>query len=226
MRLVISIFIAFMMLTGAAKADLFRIAATDDPVTRQVTKVAKELYRRLGHDVVFTFLPAKRSIREVNSGKYDAELLRSTGFENKFPNLIRMTEPLYSVSVSAIVRVDSNIKNATWDSLKKYKVVYPLGYKLLDIRLREHTTHKVSNTKLIPTMVAKGRVDVGIMITHTAKKAVESIKGLMVLSPPLETVTLYHYLNVKHRRLIPSLEKTLIEMNDSGLSTKFLSTTD
>ena len=42
----------------------------------------------------------------------------------------------------------------------------------------------------------------------------------------MEVVTLYHFLNVKHRRLVPSLEEILIEMNDGGRSKEIISGRD
>ncbi len=48
----------------------------------------------------------------------------------------------------------------------------------------------------------------------------------MVLEPPIEVVTLYHYLNVKHRRLVPEMEKILIQLNDSGEAKRIISGSD
>ena len=65
-------------------------------------------------------------------------------------------------------------------------------------------------------MVKAGRISVGILITSDAKRYASKIGGMVVLKPPIEVVTLYHYLNVEHRRLVPKIEKILIELNDSG----------
>jgi hypothetical protein len=43
------------------------------------------------------------------------------------------------------------------------------------------------------------------------------------LEPPVEVITLYHYVNVKYRRLVPSIEKILIDLNDSGRAKELLS---
>ena len=71
-------------------------------------------------------------------------------------------------------------------------------------------------------MIKRKRADIGLMMTVKAIHGVSSINGLTLLEPPIETVTLYHYVNVKHWRLIPSLEKALIKLNDSGRALKIL----
>lgn len=68
----------------------------------------------------------------------------------------------------------------------------------------------------VARMVKGGRIDVGILITSHAHTLAEEIGDLTVLDPPMEVVTLYHYLHVNHRRLVPEMEKILIELNDSG----------
>jgi polar amino acid transport system substrate-binding protein len=226
MRIIAVILVLLVSLSGVAGADVIRIAATDDPIARVVAKVAKEVYRQIGHDVEISFFPALRSAQKVNDGSFDAELSRSAGFESRYPNLVRVKEPIFSVSASAIVREGSKIDKLTWQSMKNYRVGYPLGYRLMDIRLKGSNATTVSNTEFIPKMVQTGRLDVGILITSTAKKATSVNSGIRVLDPPLETVALYHYVHFKRRRLVPQIEDILIKMNDSGLTTKLLSTSN
>ena len=74
----------------------------------------------------------------------------------------------------------------------------------------------------IAKMVKGGRFDIGLIITSDAQKLASEDSAITVLTPPVETVTLYHYVNVKHRRLIPSIEDVLIKFNDSGRSKELL----
>jgi polar amino acid transport system substrate-binding protein len=150
--------------------------------------------------------------------------MRSAGFEARYPNLVRVKEPIFTVSASAIVHVDSKINKLSWNDMKDYRVGYPLGYKIMDFWLKDSNAIKVSNTEFIPRMVKNGRLDIGILITSTAKKAASANRGIKVLEPPMETVALYHYIHFKRRRLVPKIEEVLIEMNNSGLTTKLLST--
>ena len=72
-------------------------------------------------------------------------------------------------------------------------------------------------------MVKVGRVDLGLMLTSDALEFASKNSGIDVLEPPVEVITLYHYVNVKYRRLVPSIEKILIDLNDSGRAKELLS---
>ena len=211
---------------NAAEAGTFKIATADSVETRAIAVLAKEIYRRLGHDAEVVFLPAERSIREVNDGKLDAELARVTGVTNKFPNLVRVKEPIYTLSVSAIVRSNSNIKVDSWSGIGDRRVGYPRGYQILDIRTRNLNATKAKDPSTIIKMVQAGRMDIGLVLTSDAATLARKFDGISVLEPPIEEFTLYHFVHVKHRRMVPALEKVLIELNDSGRSKAILSGQD
>ncbi len=223
MRLGLAALIMYVVAINSAQAEMFRIATAETSETRAIAELIKEVYRRLGHDTEFVFLPAKRSVREVNRGRFDAELARITGIENEFPNLVRVEEPVYTVSVSAVVRSDSNIRVNSWEEIGDRRIGYPRGYKLLDIRTRELNAIKAQNPSSIIKMVKAGRMEIGLLMTSDAVTLAQKYGGISVLEPPIEVTTLYHYVHVKHRRMVPSLEKVLIEMNDSGRSKEILS---
>ena len=88
----------------------------------------------------------------------------------------------------------------------------------IQLALTEHTPFTI-------TKMNKGkaeRVDIGILITSDASRLVLKIAGITVLRPPVEVVSLYHYLHVKYRRLAPSIKNLLIEFNDSGRTKKIM----
>ena len=223
MRLGLAALIMYVVAINSAQAEMFRIATAESSETRAIAELVKEVYRRLGHDTEFVFRPAKRSVREVNRGRFDAELARITGIENEFPNLVRVEEPVYTVSVSAVVRSDSNIRVNSWEEIGDRWIGYPRGYKLLDIRTRELNSIKAKNPSSIIKMVKAGRMEIGLLMTSDAAALAQKYGGISVLEPPIEVTTLYHYVHVKHRRMVPSLEKVLIKMNDSGRSKEILS---
>jgi polar amino acid transport system substrate-binding protein len=71
-------------------------------------------------------------------------------------------------------------------------------------------------------MLKGGRMDVGLLMTANANLLIKEFTGVSVLQPPIETIPLFHYVHIKHRRMIPALEKVLIEMNDSGRTNEIL----
>ena len=223
MRLGFAALFMYVVAINSAQAEKFMIATADTVETRAIAEVVKEAYRRLGHDTEIAFRPTGRSVHDVNRGKFDAELARITGIENEFPNLVRVEEPVYTVSVSAVVRSESNIKVNSWEEIGDRRIGYPRGYKLFDIRTRELNAIKAKSPSSIIKMVKAGRMEIGILMTSDAAALAQKFGGISVLEPPIEVTTLYHYVHVKHRRMVPSLEKVLIKMNDSGRSKEILS---
>jgi len=200
----------------SAKAETYRVSTAEFPEAEAIARLLKEVYRQIGHDFELVFRPAKRSLVEVNSGLSDAELVRVAGAETEYPNLVRVKEPVFALSFSAIVNAKSKHWLSSWEEIKKYRIGYPRGYRVLDIRTRNMKAFPVKNSSSVARMVKGGRIDVGIAVTSDAVRLASEIGGITVLKPPMEVVTLYHYLNVKHRRLIPAIEKILIKLNDSG----------
>ena len=222
MRLVLAALAMCVVAMNSAQAETFKIATAESDETRAIARLVAEAYRQMGHETAFSFLPAGRSVREVNRGKFDAELARITGIENEYPNLVRVEEPVYTIRISAIVRSDSGIDAMSWEDIGERRVGYPRGYKLLDIRTRDLNAIKAKDpTSTIKTLKG-GRMDIGLLMTSDADHLAQQFGGVTVLEPPIEVTTLYHYVHVKHRRMIPALEKVLIDMNDSGRSEEIL----
>jgi len=210
------LFILFLISAQSAKADTYKISTAEFLEAEKIARLLKEVYRQIGHDIELVYRPAKRSLIEVNSGVSDAELARVTGAEAEYPNLVRIKEPVFALSFSAIVNAKSKHWLSSWEEIGKHRIVYPRGYRILDIRTKNMNALTAKNPVTVSKMVKAGRINVGILVTSDAKKFAAEIGGIVVLKPPIEVVTLYHYLNVKHRRLIPSIEKILVEFNDSG----------
>jgi polar amino acid transport system substrate-binding protein len=222
MRFSLSVFLVFLVMTGIARAGTFKVATGDTAETRAIARVMAEAYRQLDIDIAVEYRPTARSFREVNAGKFDAELARTTGLETEYPNVVRVREPVYIIGVSAVVRSGSNLKITSWEDLAGLRVGYPRGYRILDVRSRDLQAIQAKDPRTIFKMLKGGRMDVGLLMTANANLLIKEFTGVSVLQPPIETIPLFHYVHIKHRRMIPALEKVLIEMNDSGRTNEIL----
>jgi polar amino acid transport system substrate-binding protein len=201
---------------GPAAAEKFRITTAETDQIRMLVPLIKEVYRRIGHEAEVTFLPSLRSLASSNSGKFDAELARTTTAVVEYPNLVQVPEPSFVVSASVIVQKGSDISEATWKTVGKHSIVYPRGYVLLDARTRGMNATVVGKPDNIARMVMKDRVEIGILLTYDAEKFASEMSSLRVIEPPIETVALYHYVHFKHRSLVPLLKEVLIKMHKTG----------
>lgn len=200
----------------SVEAETYKISTAEFPESGAITRLLKEVYQQVGHDIELVVRPAKRSLVEVNSGLADGELARVIGTESEYPNLVRVAEPVFALSFSAIVSAKSKLRLGSWKEIEKHRIGYPRGYRILDVRTRNMKVSLAKNATSIARMVKAGRFDVGLLITSDAIRLAAEFDDITLLKPPIEVVTLYHYLHVKHRRLIPSLENILIELNDNG----------
>ncbi|MBC8158574.1 MAG: transporter substrate-binding domain-containing protein [Alphaproteobacteria bacterium] len=216
MRLAFVLLVLCWLPLQAAKAESLKISAPEFPEAEAITRLLKEVYGQLGYDLERVVRPAKRSLVEVNNGSSDAELARVTGAESEYPNLVRVTEPVFALSFSALVNSKSKHWLSSWEEIEKYRIGFPRGYRLLDIRTKGMNAQSVSDPAAVSRMVKVGRIDIGIVVTSDAHRFASESDDIVVLKPPIEAVTLYHYLNVKHRRLVPAMEIILIQLNDSG----------
>jgi len=225
-RVILVFLILCWVSVQSANARTFRISSPEFPEAAAIARLLKEVYRQLGHDIELVIRPAKRSLIEVNSGASDAEMARVTGAETEYPNLVRMKEPIFALSFSAIVGAKSKHWLSSWAEISKHRIGYPRGYRLLDIRTKNMKALTAKDPITIAKMVKAGRIDIGIVVTSDAIRFVSKIGGIVILKPVIEVVTLYHYLNVKHRRLIPAMEKILIKLNDSGRTKEIIQGTN
>ncbi|MBT3914919.1 MAG: hypothetical protein HOF23_01015 [Rhodospirillaceae bacterium] len=215
-RIILVFLILCWLSVQPANAATFKISSPEFPEAASISRLLKEVYHQMGLDIELVTRPAKRSLIEVNSGASDAEMARVTGAEMEYPNLVRVKEPIFALSFSAIVAAKSKHWLSSWEEISKHRIGYPRGYRLLDIRTKSMKALTAKDPVTIAKMVKAGRIDVGIVVTSDANRFVSKIGGIVILKPVIEVVTLYHYLNVKHRRLIPEMEIILINLNDSG----------
>ncbi len=225
MRWLVVSLISISMLALNARpvaAEKFRISTAVSDQTRMLVPLIEEVYRRIDHEAEVVFLPSLRSLKSSNSGKFDAELVRTTTAVVEYPNLVQVPEPLFVVSASVVVQKGSDLSEVTWETVGKHSIIYPRGYVLLDARTRGMNAKVASKPANIVRMIVNGRADIGILFTHDARKFASEMDTLRVIEPPIETVALYHYVHFKHRRLVPLLEKTLIKMYENGEAREIL----
>jgi len=195
----------------------FKIATLDSDEARPVARRTKILYETIGHSAKVSFLPARRSLAEVNAGRRDAEMARIAGLEKEYPNLVRVPEPIYFTTYSAVVRKDSGIESTSWGDLKSQKIARAMGIQILRIRTRDYMVEAVPSPKSIVKMVERGRVNVGLMLTSDAERFVAPNGELKILKPQIEDTVLYHYVHKRHVKIVPALDKALKEMRKDGL---------
>ena len=128
----------------------------DSPQGKWLALIYTEAFRRLGWNLVYKQYPSGRSAQYSNSGLVDGEMARVYSFNSKYPNLIRVDEPLEKIRFVAIT-ADPSLTLQGWEDLKKrnFRINYRRGVKLFDEMLPKF----VKPEHLAENKLSKARVE-------------------------------------------------------------------
>ncbi len=212
-----SLFFGFIPL--AESSETMRFSSIQNSGPQEVAKlVIHEAYERIGIQTQFRDLPAIRALEEANSGKTDGEIARLAGVNKEFENLIRIPIVVSELRGVAFTK-KKDFKLKEWDSLKNHQIGALLGSKFVENKDSGLNIKYVPSVENLFTMLKRNRLDFIILPHITGLNYIKenSLVGINALTPALSTVQLYHYLNKKHEKLIPSIIASLEEMRDAGL---------
>lgn len=198
--------------TGAREP--FVTSAAGSGVIEEMVRAA---LRRIGYEVTVVPLPAERALVNANAGIEDGDLFRAPGFEQGYPNLVQVPQPLIDNDfVAFTTRPDIEVRS--WADLDRYSVAFITGYKILERNLKDaKNVTTVRDNTLLLGLLANGRADVilnsrwvGLWAARRAGLAVR------VHEPPLVRVPMYLYLHRRHEALVPRLAAALAEVQRDG----------
>lgn len=199
----------------------------DDPYSKWVTSIYTEVFRRLNIPLQTEFHPLQRASQEANTGRIDGEAARIYEYGDFFPNLVRVEEPVFLMTVVAYT-TDPELSGLTgWQSLESFEgyVEYPRGMKLSEFNL----------PKVVPTdrLSAITYASQGIrrLVAHRIDLYVDDMNAVtpLILNPKyglqkkvriagiLAEVPLYMYVHFTHRKLVPQLSDAIKKVKSEGL---------
>lgn len=205
---------------GARPRLSLRLARVEDIPDQLVGSLILEVvYRRLDIAVEFVDMPAKRALVESSQGRVDGEVQRLLDVGREYPSLIAVQPSINYIEPAAFVkRLDFRV--AGWRSVAPYSIGIVRG-----VGSSERGTQGMARVAAVTSMdqlmdmLADDRVEVAVS---------DQFSGLLVvrrrhlettirpLSPVLEHIALYHFLNERHRDLVPRVGQVIQDMAASG----------
>lgn len=188
-----------------------------DPATEVATRILTQAYGRLGITLKVTTMPGERSLVSANTGVTDGELYRKADMVNQYPNLRIVPVPLMRYEIVAFCRCKPfEIKD--WSSLKPYRIGYIKGIKIVEQNTVGMNVEAVGTLKQAFTKLELGRSDIVLAnrVTGIAALREQQLNDVIVLSPPLASFPVYHYVSKKHEDLVPKLTEVLQQMEKNG----------
>ncbi|MBW8853045.1 MAG: transporter substrate-binding domain-containing protein [Bradyrhizobium sp.] len=182
-------------------------------------EIVKAIYAKLGISVTFTDVEAARALELSSSGAIDGEIQRIDAVADQYPTLIRIETPINYIEPSAFTRT-LTFKVDGWGSIADYDlgIVHGVGSSERGTKGMKSVQMATSLENLI-LMLDHDRFQ--IMITdrlsgEVTLKRMGLSDRIHALSPPLQHIDLYHYLNEKHQALAKRVSAVVAEMAASG----------
>jgi len=184
-------------------------------------RIFKEIYRRLGINIIIKNYPAQRALSLANSGELDGDLVRRADGVSLQSNLIKVPTTFIKGKAVAFSK-NKNIILKGWESLKPYKIAILRGHKGSEKHTRAYNPEIINTAEELFYFLHKGRADIIIYpyyagIIHLKKLGITDIYPL---SPPLDEVPIYHFLHKKHADLVPKVDKIIQQIIKEGLPEK------
>jgi len=190
-------------------------------VTEIHTRIFKEVYRRLGIDIIIKKYPAERALHLANKGDLDGDLVRRAIIVEIAPNLLQVPTAIYRGQATAFSK-NKTFSIKGWQSLSPYKVAIIRGHKIAEANTRLFNREIINTPEALFYFLQQDRADT-VIYPHVAGMAYLKKFGLTdiyPLSPPLDTVPLYHFLHKKHADLVPKVNKIIQDIVKEGLPKK------
>jgi len=195
--------------SNSIEAKTYKIASSKAPLTPRIERILRKAYGEIGHNIEFVNMPPKRRLVAANSGRVDADLVRVRGIEKEFKNLVRIEEPIYTMTFVAVIHSSNNISISGWDDLKPHKFAYQRGHKFVELKTAGMNRVPVGSAQQILKMVGAGRLPVGVLLLGAARLLIPNIGDIRILEKPLHVVTTYHYVHKKNINIVPLLNNAI-----------------
>ncbi|WP_271274415.1 substrate-binding periplasmic protein [Aliamphritea hakodatensis] len=206
--------------TGTAYADVAQLtfATIAHSVNSQISfQVIREAYKQLDIEVDADYLPASRSLMMAAKGQYDGELYRIAGISEDYPHLLQVPTPVNRVEVVAFCR-SAGDHDMSLEALRNYRLGVRRGVRFNVLLPLTETTQRVDSNRQLFNMLEKSRIDIALVARANGLQIIREmqITDITALNPPLLNLNLYHYVHVRHKALIPELNKVLQNMHLNG----------
>jgi polar amino acid transport system substrate-binding protein len=181
-------------------------------------RLIPSLFKRIGleADVVLN-RAAARAISLANDGVDDGIAARIIGLEEKYPNLVRVPEPIF-VNDFVACTLDKGPSRADWNSLEPFSVSHIIGWQIFEKNLKPvRELLLAKDSEQLFALLKAGKAE---LILHERWQALWQASQiglrLKTLEPPLARVEMFIYLHQRHAQLVPRLARELAAMKADG----------
>ena len=210
-----------LFISGASSAQsVIRLARIADIPDQYVGgEMLRAVYAKLNIKLEFEDVPGKRALALSSAGEVDGEIQRIGTLSRDYPTLLQVT-PAINYIEPAVFTTRLHFDVDGWNSIRTYSIgiVRGVGSSEAGTRGMDRVTATTSLESLIK-MLDADRFDVMVTDLFSGLAAVRKLNlqtRIYPLSPPLERISIYHYLHERHRDLVPKVGQVIAQMEASG----------
>ncbi len=213
-------------LPASAQPTIVLNTALSAPVSNETQtgfadSVVSEAFRRIGYNLIIVHLPAERALINANKGIDDGDLIRISGLQKKYTNLIQVPEVIMQLNM-VLFSKKTNFLIKNWSSINNYSLAIISGWKIFEENFGQYENAidiiKIDDEKQAFSLLLNGRVDffsysqwAGL---YYLKK--NNISDIKMLNNPLASPKFYIYLHKKHKDIVNILARELKKMKEDG----------
>lgn len=210
-----------LLAAGPSQAqEVIRLARIADIPDQYVGgELLRAVYAKLNIRLEFEDVPGKRALALSSAGELDGEIQRIGTLSRDYPTLIQVA-PAINYIEPAVFTTKLHFEVAGWNSIRDYSIgiVRGVGSSEAGTRGMTRVTATTSLENMIQ-MLDADRFDVMVTDFFSGLVAVRKLNlqaRVYPLSPPLERISIYHYLHERHRDLAPKVGQVIEQMEASG----------
>ncbi|MBW3696874.1 transporter substrate-binding domain-containing protein [Vibrio sp. T187] len=217
-RLLLSLCLCLMPTFVSAYEKLHFASIEGLPNQTVGARILREVYFRAEIEISIEDMPASRASYKADQGQLDGELVRIESYGKMHPNLVLIPIPIGYVESQIFTQPGRDL---SLDKLGDYSIVIGRGIKIShDLTKGKGYPHvtELTNASQLLHFVRLGRADTAITDRASGMYLIksENIENVVPFGQPLSKKLLYHYINIKHKALVPKLTKVMETMQKEG----------
>lgn len=189
----------------------------------QTQLFAEEIKHRTGIQLVFEYVPSKRSLQLANNGVLDGEAGRIKALVNNedYANLRIVDGPWTRAHYVVLQKAGSHRQIQSYSDLVDKKVCHTRGQLMAPIRLKQYAIEQVftsTTNEQVIHMLVQDRCDAVLYFFEQSNPEIVAFlkENRVSFKTVLEQHNGYIFLHKKHQALIPILESALKTIEKDG----------
>ncbi len=186
------------------------------PLQTRSAKMLTVLYGKLGIEVSFEILPARRALESSNSGKTDGEVFRIKSLYKRYPNLIQVPTILHTFNGYAYT-MNGQIINS-WEDMRPYRIGLMHGVVWAEKGTEGYNVVRLLGYRELLDKLLSGGIDIVIGTEFSFNLEVNrlGITTKFYRGKSLRSLSVYHYLHKKNASLVDQVDAEIKSMTKSG----------